>query len=303
MHNVIIIGSGPAGLTAAIYTARANLSPLVFAGKEFGGQLTTTNLVENFPGYPEGIMGPQLMMAMSKQAEKYGAQILKSEIRTVNLKSVEKTVITDDGKKYTSKAVIIASGASPRRLGIPGEDKFYGRGVSTCATCDAAFYKDKIVAVVGGGDSAMEESIFITKFASKVYLIHRRNEFKASKIMQKRVFENKKIEILWNTEVKEILGDQKVSDLKLYNNDKNTEENLAVDGFFLAIGHIPNTNYLKGQIDLDIEGYINVVSGKTNTNLEGVFVAGDVYDNKYRQAVTAAGMGCMAAIDVEKWLK
>jgi len=300
--DVIIIGSGPAGLTAAIYSARARLDTLVIAGQEYGGQLMNTTLVENFPGFPEGVMGPELMMNMLKQAENQGAEFLYKYSEKVDLSSPVKSVVVE-GETYEAPVVIIAVGSSPRRLGVPGEDTFYGKGVSTCATCDAAFYREKVVAVIGGGDSAAEEATFLTKFAKKVYLIHRRDELRASKAMQERVLSNEKIEVLWNTEVREIVGDQTVKKLNLYNNADKSEKKLDVDGMFLAIGHDPNSGSLSADIQLDERGFISVKEGtKTETNIEGVFVCGDVHDSKYEQAITAAGMGCMAAMDAEKWL-
>lgn len=301
MNDLIIIGSGPAGLTAAIYAARANLKPIVFAGLEFGGQLMGTTLVENFPGFVDGIDGPVLMQNMMKQAEKYGAKIEYINVESVEFNTPIKKVVAA-GKEYQARAVIIATGASARKLGIESEAKYWGRGVSTCATCDGAFYKEKVVAVVGGGDSAIEEATFITRFASKVYLIVRRNELRASQIMQDKIKANPKVEIIWNSEVKEVLGDGKlVNALKLFNNNENKESELKVDGLFLAIGHIPNTKIFQGILDLDEEGYL-IVKDNTKTKYEGVFVAGDVKDRSYRQAITAAGMGCMAALDAERFL-
>lgn len=301
MNDLIIIGSGPAGLTAAIYAARANLKPIVFAGLEFGGQLMGTTLVENFPGFVDGIDGPVLMQNMMKQAEKYGAKIEYINVESVEFNTPIKKVVAA-GKEYQARAVIIATGASARKLGIESEAKYWGRGVSTCATCDGAFYKEKVVAVVGGGDSAIEEATFITRFASKVYLIVRRNELRASQIMQDKIKANPKVEIIWNSEVKEVLGDGKlVNALKLFNNSENKESELKVDGMFLAIGHIPNTKIFQGILDLDEEGYL-IVKDNTKTKYEGVFVAGDVKDRSYRQAITAAGMGCMAALDAERFL-
>jgi len=301
MNDLIIIGSGPAGLTAAIYAARANLKPLVFAGLEFGGQLMGTTLVENFPGFIDGIDGPVLMQNMMKQTEKYGAKIEYTNVDSVDLSTPVKKVVAG-GKEYQSRAVIIATGASARKLGLESETKYWGRGVSTCATCDGAFYKEKVVAVVGGGDSAIEEASFITRFASKVYLIVRRDELRASQIMQDKIKANPKVEIIWNSEVKEILGDEKlVNGIKLFNNVENKGSVLNVNGMFLAIGHIPNTKIFKDVLDLDEEGYL-IVSDNTKTKYEGVVVAGDVKDRSYRQAITAAGMGCMAALDAERYL-
>ena len=300
VREVIIIGSGPAGLTAGIYTARADLHPLIIAGLEYGGQLMSTTEVENFPGFPDGIMGPELMQNMMKQAERFGSEYIYDNATKVDFSENIKKVFVGE-KEFQTKSVILALGSSPRKLNVPGEDKFYGRGVSVCATCDAAFYRDKVVAVVGGGDSAMEESNFLTKFASKVYVIHRRDQFRASKAMQKKVLENPKIEVLWNSEVKEILGDGLVNGVRIFNN-KTTEESVVdINGLFLAIGHVPNTSILKGQVELDEAGYI-VARDNTKTSVEGVFVAGDVQDYRYQQAITAAGFGAMAALDLEKWL-
>lgn len=298
IHDVIILGSGPAGLTAAIYTARADFSPIVIAGEEWGGQLMGTSVVENFPGFPEGVMGPQLMMNMLKQGEKYGATFKYQQVTSVDFKNDIKKVHAGD-TVYEAKSVIVALGSSPRTLDIPGEKKYWGKGVSTCATCDGALYRDKVVAVIGGGDSAMEEASFISKFASKVYLLHRRDEFRASQVMQDRVLNNDKIEVLWNTEVKEVLGDNVVNSLTIEKEGKS--EKLIVDGMFLAIGHIPNVNVIGDALEKDEEGFI-LAKNHTNTSVEGVFVAGDVHDHTYQQAITAAGMGCMAALDAERWL-
>ena len=300
VREVIIIGSGPAGLTAGIYTARADLHPLIIAGLEYGGQLMSTTEVENFPGFPDGIMGPELMQNMMKQAERFGSEYIYDNATKVDFSENIKKVFVGE-KEFQTKSVILALGSSPRKLNVPGEDKFYGRGVSVCATCDAAFYRDKVVAVVGGGDSAMEESNFLTKFASKVYVIHRRDQFRASKAMQKKVLENPKIEVLWNSEVKEILGDGLVNGVRIFNNKTNEESVVDINGLFLAIGHVPNTSILKGQVELDEAGYI-VARDNTKTSVEGVFVAGDVQDYRYQQAITAAGFGAMAALDLEKWL-
>lgn len=301
-REVIIIGSGPAGLTAAIYTARANLKPILFAGLEFGGQLMTTTDVENFPGFPEGVQGPELMEMMMKQAERFGTEIIHKNVDRVDFSGDVKKVWVGD-EEYSATAIIIATGATSRRLGLESESAFWGKGVSSCATCDGAFYKERVVAVIGGGDSAMEEASYLTRFASKVYIIHRRGEFRASKIMQQRVKENEKIEIIWNTEILEVLGNEtNVTALKLKNTEKNEETELKVDGMFLAIGHIPSTKFLGDAVDLNDIGYI-VVKDNTHTSVDGVFVGGDVNDHRYRQAVTAAGMGCMAAIDLEKWLE
>jgi thioredoxin reductase (NADPH) len=300
MNEVIIIGSGPAGLTAAIYAARARLNPILFAGYTYGGQLMTTTEVENFPGFPDGIMGPELMGNMIKQAEKFGTVIKYENANKVEFTNEKKKVLADSGE-YEAKSVIIATGATPKKLGIPGEDSFWAKGVSSCATCDGAFYRDLIVAVIGGGDSAVEEATFLTRFASKVYLIHRRDELRASRIMQERLKNDTKVEILFNTEVKEVVGDNFVTGLKIFNNKENLESELKVDGMFLAIGHTPITNYLNSQLELNAEGYIKSPDG-VHTSVDGVFVAGDVEDYTYRQAITAAGAGCKAALSAEKWL-
>lgn len=300
--DVLIIGSGPAGLTAAIYAARARLHTVVAAGTVYGGQLMNTTLVENFPGFKEGVMGPELMMNMVEQAKNQGAELVFNEATDIDLSNGNKIVTIGD-KQYSAEAIIIATGSSPRRLNIPGEDKFYGKGVSTCATCDGAFYRDMEIAVVGGGDSAMEEATFLTKFASKVYVIHRRDELRASVAMQERAMSNDKIEFIWNTDVLEVVGDFAVESLKLLNNQTNLESTLEIAGMFLGIGHIPNTKFIGEKVEIDDMGFIAVKDGtKTETSIEGIFVAGDVHDFKYEQAITAAGMGCMAAMDAEKWL-
>ncbi|MBE0573921.1 thioredoxin-disulfide reductase [Candidatus Dojkabacteria bacterium] len=299
--KLIIIGSGPAGLTAAIYAARASLEPLVIAGSTWGGQLMNTTEIENFPGFVEGIKGPELMNNMIEQAKRFGAEFIFENATQVIANKDKKTVKTYENE-YQADSIILATGATPRKLGIPGEDQFYGRGVSTCATCDAAFFKEKTIAVVGGGDSAMEESTFLTKFASKVYLIHRKDEFRASPIMVERALNNPRIEVLYNTEIKEVIGDIKVKALKIFNNKTNEVSELNVDGLFLAIGHIPVTDYVGETIELDEQGYIKSPDG-VHTSIEGVFVAGDVEDHKYRQAITAAGAGCKAALEAQKWLE
>ncbi len=299
--KVVIIGSGPAGLTAAIYAARADLNPLVIAGTTWGGQLMNTTEIENFPGFVNGILGPELMNNMVEQAKRFGAEFV-FENATQVICEVDKKIVKTYENEYETDAVIIATGATPRKLGIPGEDKFYGKGVSTCATCDAAFFKDKVVAVIGGGDSAMEESTFLTRFAKKVYLIHRRDEFRASPIMIERAVKNPKIEILYNTEVKEVNGDLKVKSITLFNNQTNETSDLEIDGMFLAIGHIPVTDYLGKDIELTEDGYVKSADG-VHTSIMGVFVAGDVEDHKYRQAITAAGAGCKAALEAQKWLE
>lgn len=303
MENLIIIGSGPAGLTAAIYAARANLQPILIAGYQPGGQLMLTSEVENFPGFEDGIMGPDLMMKMRKQAEKFGTNIIDKDALRVDFTNTKAKKIFTDSEEFVAKSVIIATGASARWLNVKGEDKFRGRGVSTCATCDGAFFRDKIVAIVGGGDSAMEESLFLTRFAKKVYIIHRRDSFRASKIMQDKVFANEKIEVIWNSIVVEMKGENILESVILESTVDKSQKELELDGVFIAIGHDPNTKFLEGQIELDEMGYIKAYGeNKTTTSVEGVFVAGDVFDRWYRQAITAAGSGCKAALDAEKYL-
>lgn len=300
-YDVIIIGSGPAGYTAAIYTARANLSVLMLQGYQPGGQLTQTSDVENYPGFEEGILGPEMMEKFEAQARRFGTEMLAEDVTAVDFSKRPFKVTTDFGE-YFGRAVIISTGASAQWLGLPSEERMKGRGVSACATCDAFFFKNKDVAVVGGGDTAMEETIFLTKYANHVTVIHRRDSLRASKIMQERAFKNPKISFLWDTEVTEVLGEDAVTGLRL-RNVKNGEENvLPVQGFFLAIGHKPNTDLFKGLIDTDRTGYIIPIE-HTMTNIPGVFAAGDVTDHRYRQAVTAAGDGCRSAIDVERWFE
>lgn len=298
IYDVIIIGSGPAGLTAAIYTTRANLKTLVLAGGKWGGQLQLTSVIENFPGFPEGIEGPQLMLNMRKQAEHHGAEVVEKDFASGEFASSPFTLKTSGGESYQAKAVIVASGADAMWLSVKGEQEKIGKGVSSCATCDAAFFRNKNVIVVGGGDSAMEEALVLARVASKVTLIHRRDSFRASEIMQKRVKENPKIEIMFNSQITEVLGDLKVSGVKVQTDGKEIE--MPVDGVFVAIGHKPNTSVFSG-IDTDEKGYIKVYE-HNKTNIDGVFVAGDVHDREYRQAITAAGFGCAAALEAERWL-
>ncbi|HLL79776.1 MAG TPA: thioredoxin-disulfide reductase [Ktedonobacteraceae bacterium] len=300
-YDVIIIGSGPAGYTAAIYTARANLSVLMLQGYQTGGQLTQTSDVENYPGFEEGILGPEMMEKFEAQARRFGTEMLAEDVTAVDFSKRPFKVTTDFGE-YVGRAVIISTGASAQWLGLPSEERLKGRGVSACATCDGFFFKNKDVAVVGGGDTAMEEATFLTKYASHVTVIHRRDSLRASKIMQERAFKNPKISFLWNTEVTEVLGEDAVTGLRLRNLNNGEENVLPVQGFFLAIGHKPNTDLFKGLIDTDRGGYIVPVE-HTMTNIPGVFAAGDVTDHRYRQAVTAAGDGCRAAIDVERWFE
>ena len=301
IHDVIIIGSGPAGYTAAVYTARAQLKPLVFEGISFGGALMTTTEVENYPGFREGITGPNLMEEMREQALRFGADLRMEDVDSVDLSGPVKTVTVGD-ETFRAKSVILAMGAAARQLGIPGEQERIGLGVSTCATCDGFFFREQDIAVIGGGDSAMEEAIFLTKFARSVTLIHRRDEFRASKIMLERAQANEKITILTNTAVEEIEGDPKVTGIRLRDTVTGEESKLAVSGVFVAIGHIPRSDLVKGQVDLDDDGYVKVIGRSTATSIEGVFAAGDLVDHTYRQAITAAGSGCSAAIDTERWL-
>jgi thioredoxin reductase (NADPH) len=302
IHDVIVIGSGPAGYTAALYAARAQLKPIVFEGSvTAGGALMNTTDVENFPGFPGGIQGPDLMDAMRKQAERFGAELRAEDVTEVDLTADPKRVIVE-GETYLARAVIIATGSRYRELGVPGEKKLSGHGVSWCATCDGFFFREQEIAVVGGGDSAMEEALFLTRFAKTVTVIHRRDELRASKIMQERAFANPKIKFRWNSEVSEILGDTKITGLRLRDAVTGTESELAVCGVFVAIGHDPRSELFTGQLATDSEGYLLVEQPSTRTAIPGVFACGDVVDHTYRQAVTAAGTGCAAALDAERYL-
>jgi len=301
VRDIIILGSGPAGLTAAIYAARADLKPFVLEGVQPGGQLTITTDVENYPGFEHGIMGPELMEVMRKQAARFGTEFAFATVDRVDLRGKVKTVYADK-ETYRAHALIVCTGASARWLGIPGEEKFKGYGVSACATCDGFFFRDQVIVVVGGGDTALEEATFLTKFGSKVYVVHRRHELRASKAMQDRAFANPKIEFVWNSAIDDVLGDQKVNAVRIKDTVTGAVRTLECGGLFIAIGHTPNTAIFKGHLDMDENGYLMVEAGTTRTNIPGVFAAGDVTDHVYRQAVTAAGMGCMAALDAERYL-
>ena len=302
MHNVVIIGSGPAGLTAAIYTARANLSPLLIEGWQAGGQLTTTTEVENYPGFAKGIVGPELMKEMRAQAERFGTDFLTGDVSAVDFKNRPFTITIDSDQTIQTKTVIIATGASAVQIGLPNEKRLTGHGVSTCATCDGFFFRGKELIVVGGGDSAMEEANFLTRFASKVSVVHRRDKLRASKIMQDRAMKNEKISFIWNSVVEDILGSDVVTGVRLKNTVTGKTSEVSCAGVFIAIGHRPNTALFAGQLDMDQKGYL-ITNNGTATSVPGVFAAGDVQDSKYRQAVTAAGTGCMAAIDAERFLE
>ena len=302
MDEIAIIGSGPAGYTAGIYAGRASLKPILFEGLESGGQLMLTTDVENYPGFQDGIMGPELMQVFKKQAQRFG-----TEIKTETVDSIEKIdsgfLLKTSQETYEFKTVVISTGASAKWLGVKGEKELQGYGVSACATCDAFFFKELEVIVIGGGDSAMEEALFLTKFAKKVYVVHRRDSFRASKIMQDRVMEHEKINVLWNQEITEIKGDKKVSSVTIKDLKEKTEEDMAVDGVFVAIGHTPNVSFLDGMLELDEKGYVKTgFTTDTSTSVPGIFASGDVADSVYRQAITAAGTGCQAAIDAERWL-
>jgi thioredoxin reductase (NADPH) len=303
VHDVIILGSGPAGLTAAVYSARANLSPLLIDGSQPGGQLTITTDVENFPGFPKGIMGPQLIQDMRAQAERFGTQFRQGQVTRVDLHAQPFRLTVDDESTLETRTLIIATGASANLLGLPSESRLMGHGVSTCATCDGFFFRGKEIAVVGGGDSAVEEATFLTKFATKVTLIHRRDKLRASKIMQDRAMNNEKIAFQWNSIPEEILGDNVVTGIRVRNVQTHQTEEIPLSGVFVAIGHTPNTGLFKGQIDMDEQGYLRTQPYRSTTNVPGVFAAGDVQDSHYRQAITAAGSGCMAAIDAERFLE
>lgn len=300
--NVLILGSGPAGYTAAIYAARAGLKPVIYQGGQPGGQLTITSDVENYPGYPDGIMGPEMMIDFQKQAERFGTDVRYGLATSVDFSSYPHKVIIDESKEIIANAVIISTGASAKWLGLPSEQRLNGKGVSACAVCDGFFFKDMDVAVVGGGDTAAEEASYLSKICKKVYVLVRRDEMRASKIMQKRVMGAKNVEILWNTETDEILGDKEVEAVRVINNQTREAREIPVQGFFVAIGHQPNTAIFNDFLDMDPNGYIKTIPGTTKTNIEGVFAAGDAQDHVYRQAVTAAGTGCMAALDSERFL-
>lgn len=299
-YDVIIIGSGPAGFTAGIYTSRAKLKTLIISGSLPGGQLMTTSEVENYPGFPNGIFGPELMMNMRQQAERFATTIIDDEVLKVDFKK-RPFLISTHSETYEGRAILLCTGASPRKLDIHGEQEFGGRGVSYCATCDGPFFKGEEIAVIGGGDTAIEEATFLTKFGKSVKIIHRRDFLRASKILQERAFENSKIQFVWNHVVTRITGNKKIESIDIKNLTTGKTQNLSVGGLFVAIGHEPNTSIFKDQLELDDKGYV-VLKENTRTSVEGVFAAGDVHDYRYRQAVTAAGFGCMAALDVEKWL-
>lgn len=300
-ENIIIIGSGPAGLTAATYAARANQSPLVITGRDLGGQIATTDQVENYPGFPDGVTGPELVELMQKQAIKFGARIDIDYVTKVNLKTHPFQLKTENGAMYEAKSIIIATGASPRKLNVPGEKEFAGRGVSYCATCDGFFFRNKEIAVVGGGDSALQEGLFLTKFASKVHIIHRRDSLRAQPILQDRAHRESKVDFMWNTIVKEIKGNGKMEGLVIENTQTRAESEMPAQGIFVYVGHTPNTQLFKGQLEMDEEGYLKV-NERLHSSVPGVFAAGEVHDHVFRQAVVSAGYGCMAEMEAEKWL-
>jgi thioredoxin reductase (NADPH) len=299
MENVIILGSGPAGLTAALYTARANLNPLIITGPDLGGQIATTTEVENFPGFPQGLTGPELTEYMQKQAERFGARLEYDTITAVDL-SQPSFKLTGNAE-YEAKSLIIATGASPRKLGVPGEKELVGRGVSYCATCDGFFFKNKELMIVGGGDSALQEGLFLTKFASKVQIVHRRDSLRAGHVLQERANKNEKMAFIWNTVITEVLGDKAVKAVRLKNVQTHEEYEKPVDGVFVYIGHLPNTGIFKNKLAMDEEGYL-IVDGKLHTNVAGVFAAGEAHDKWFRQAIVSSGYGCMAAMETEKYL-
>jgi len=300
--DMIIIGTGPAGLTAALYAARAGLNPLVYQGPEPGGQLTTTTDVENYPGFPQGVMGPEMMTLFEDQAKRFGAVLEYGTVTHVDFSCYPHRLLIDEEKPALAKTIVISTGASAKYLGLENEQRLLGYGVSACATCDGAFFRDQEVAVVGGGDTAMEEALFLTRFASKVSIIHRRDELRASKVMQDRALANEKIEVLWNSQVTDVLGEKEVSGVKIQNTVDQSESDLPLQGLFLGIGHKPNNDIFKGWLNMDDLGYLKTKPDSSYTNIEGVFACGDAQDHVYRQAITAAGSGCMAAIDAERWL-
>jgi thioredoxin reductase (NADPH) len=303
VESIVILGTGPAGLTAAIYAARANLKPLCVEGAQPGGQLTITTEVENYPGFPEGVQGPEMMVHFRKQAERFGTRFKTGDVQKVDLKKQPFTMTLADGSEIKTKTLIISTGASAKLLGLPQEKKLMGRGVSACATCDGFFFRNQDIAVVGGGDTAMEEANFLTRFAKSVTIVHRRDSFRASKVMQDRVLKNPKIKVIWNHEIADIVGEQEVTGLKIKDVKTGAISELAVTGFFVAIGHQPNTKLFQGQLPTTEAEYLIVKPGTTKTEIPGVFAAGDVADHVYRQAITAAGTGCMAAIDAERYLE
>jgi thioredoxin reductase (NADPH) len=301
-RSMVIIGGGPAGLTAAIYAARANLEPLIIQGPQPGGQLVATTEVENYPGFESGILGPELMQIFQAQAARFGTEIRQGTVTSIDLSEPPFRLIIDEEQTILAKTIIIATGASPKKLGLKNEEKLIGQGVSYCAICDGAFFQDEEVAVVGGGDTAMEDALFLTRFAARIYVIHRRDKLRASKILQNRVFADQKTTFVWNTEVEEILGQNEVEELIMRNTSREEKSHLAVKGLFIAIGYQPNTEIFRKWLEMDDRGYIQTKCDSTETNIAGVFACGDAQDRVYQQAVTAAGTGCMAAIDAERWL-